>query len=323
MYRYVRGLVPIGVNAIMQWGTLWHAAAQRYYRALKHGKQVALERALDLIETCAVVKNENHGDTIITLDAGQRTTMADTFRFYYDVYASKDVWDEIVSVEESIHLVIRYKNEPAMRIRCTIDLLARKNGRLVVVDHKTTGDVKQNLQFLSLDLQARIYPLAVVRWLGQDVDFCYNMIARDVPPGYGHRPLETETGKKRNAATLANMQRTDQYLRREWITYSPQQYASFERTLVQNALVIEFETETGIWPRRVVKMGGMACDKCDYFAICSAELAGRELGNNSPIVQQLYTIDPLVGATPDEIARTSVPVPARLPYPNPFERIPS
>lgn len=326
MYRYMRGLVPIGVNTNMQWGTLFHTAAQAYYATLKgHGSlESALGVALREIEQVEIVKNENHGDTVITLDAEQRTALADTFQFYYDTYASKDVWDEIVSVEESVHLIINYKDKPVMDVRCTIDLLARKNGRLVVVDHKTTGDVKQNLQFLSLDLQARVYPLSVVRWLLQDVDFCYNMISREVPPGYGHRPLETETGKKRNADTLAKMQRTDNYLRREWITYSPEQYASFERTLVQNALTIEFESESGIWPRRVVKMGGMACDKCDYFALCSAELSGKEFTNESPLIKMAYTLDPLVHATPAEIKRTSIPLPAMpLPYPNPFERIPS
>ena len=297
-YRYVRGLVPAGTDWKLQWGTLWHYCAQAYYRSLKNGYDdtTALRIAQADAELVTLVPNEHHGDTEITLDEKQRETLWDTFMFYYEQKARNDDWEEIVAVEESIYLIVRYNGKPLMRIRNTLDLLARqaKTHKLVPVDHKTTGDVEQNLLFLKLDMQARVYPLAVAAVYGEDPLFCYNMVAREVPPGYAHRSLLTDTGKKRSPDTLASMQNPARYLRREWLSYTPEQYASFQRRLVQDALTLQFENHSGIWPRREIKMGGMACDSCPYFSICGAELDGRIITDNCSLLQMAFTKDPKV-----------------------------
>jgi hypothetical protein len=297
MYRYVRGLVPIGTSEAMMWGTLFHTAAQEYYRGLKnHAREdTALHNALFEIERRTVVESKWHGDTTITLDDQKREQLADTFKFYYENIASKDDWDEIVAVEESIFLIIGYGGQPVLRIRCTLDLLAKKMNRLCIVDHKTTGDVEKSLDFLALDMQTRLYPLAV-KTMYEDADpaFCYNMVAREVPPGYGHRSELTDTGKKRSADTLANMQRKERYLNRQWLTFSEAQYNAFQMSLVQDALSLQFEGTSGIWPRKVVKMGGMACDSCPYFALCTAELDGRKIEDDSAVITMAFMRDPLM-----------------------------
>lgn len=298
MYRWVRGLAPTGADSKLQWGTLFHKAAQEYYRALQHGHTEATGNvwAHAVIAQASKIRNVVYGDTEITLTAQERETMADTWDFYYQQIARQDDWDEIVTVEEPIYLVVSYAGEPVMRIRSTLDLLARKNGKLVNVDHKTTGDVEQSLEFLALDFQVREYPLAVRAVYNEDAIVCYNMIARDVPPGFGHRPLTTATGRARDRTTLENMQRPERYLRREWISYSPAQHASFSKTLVEIATMLAFERQNGIWPRREVKMGGMACSSCPYFALCCAELDGRVISNESPLVTMAFTRDPNVVA---------------------------
>jgi hypothetical protein len=296
MYRYVRGLVPVGASDAMIWGTLFHRAAQEYYRSIQSGLTEASANVNVhwIIDNTTKVENQYHGDSEITLSQEQRETMHDCWDYYYQQTASKDEWDEIVKVEDPIFLVIGYNGQPVLRIRSTLDMIARKNGKLVVVDHKTTGDVEQSVEFLALDFQVREYPLAVRAYYEEDPIVCYNMIAREVPPGFGRRPLTTDTGRKRNADTLANMQRPERYLRREWLSFSEAQHNSFQLNLVQIALALQFEGNAGIWPRRIVKMGGMACSGCPYFAICTAELDGRKIADDAPLVTMAFTRDPLL-----------------------------
>ena len=288
--------MPIGASDTLQWGSLFHLVAQEYYRGLQKGlsEQSALSNAHWIIDNTSVIENKIHGNTSITLDNKQLESMHDVLDYYYRETMSKDQWDEIVKVEDPIYLVIGYQGHPVLRIRSTIDLLARKNGRLVLVDHKTTGDVEQNVTFLGLDFQVHEYPLSVRAYYDEDPLFIYNMIARDVPPGFGRRPLTTDTGRARNAETLANMQRPERYLRREAIAYSEQQYNAFQIALVQIALTMQFEGNSGIWPRRVIKMGGMACDKCPYFEPCKAELDGRRLEDMQALITMAFTRDPLL-----------------------------
>lgn len=292
-YRFVQGLVPIGSTDALEWGNLWHLALQTYYRGIQQGltEASAMSNAHWVIANTKVVENKTYGDTKITLDEKSIESMHDVLDYYYQETMSKDDWDEIVKVEDPIYLVIGYQGNPVLRIRSTIDLLARKNKRLVLVDHKSTGDVEQNVTFLGLDFQVHEYPLSVRAYYEEDPIFCYNMMARDVPPGFGHRPLTTETGRKRDPETLRSMQNPAKYLRREWITYNEQQYNAFQITLVQTALAIQFEGNSGIWPRRVVKMGGMSCDRCPYFEPCKAELDGRRLQDMNALITMAFTRD--------------------------------
>lgn len=311
MYRFVRGLNPIGASDALQWGSMFHLAQQEYYRGMRGGltEASALTNAHWIVDKTKVIKNDNYGDTTVTLDAAALERMHDSIDYYYEQVSSKDDWDEIIKVEESIYLVIGYNGNPVLKIRSTLDLLARKDGKLVVVDHKTTGDVEQNVMFLGLDFQARQYPLAVKSYYDEEAILCYNMIDREVPPGFGRRSVLTETGRKRDAATLANMQRPERYLRREWLSYSEQQHNAFQMHLVQIALTLQFEGQSGIWPRREVKMGGMACDKCPYFEICKAELDGRVISDDSPVVTMAFTLDANVRNPKPQII-----VPVRNPF---------
>jgi hypothetical protein len=311
MYRYVRGLVPKGVPETLQWGTLFHLAAQEYYRALQAGESEAqgCARAHKIISSTTVVPNPIYGPTTITLDPDQRVTMGDTWDFYYQETARHDKWDEILKVEEPMWLIIGFNGQPVMRIRMTLDVLARKNGRLCIIDHKTTGEVEQDLDFLALDIQTRVYPIGVLAQFDEEPIMCYNMIARDVPPGFGHRSLLTETGRKRSADTLESMQKSEKYLRREWITYTEAQHTAFQKELVQIALMQNFEGSSGMWPRRRVKMGPMSCSACSYYAICAAESDGRPISDDAPIVTMAFTRDPLT--LPKEPSRIINPLTGR------------
>jgi hypothetical protein len=215
----------------------------------------------------------------------------DAFSYYYENEARHDDWDEIVSVEEPIYMLVGFGQTPLLKIRCTLDLHAKKDGRHILVDHKSTGDVEQNLEFLALDIQPRVYALTLRNLLQEEVTVCMNYVSREVPPGFGHRSVLTDTGQKRSADTLAKMQRRERYLQRKWLTYSPKQYDEQQRELVRDAMMIELERKTEIWPRRIVKMGGMSCSSCSYFELCKAELNGDYMNDDAPLIQVGYTFD--------------------------------
>jgi hypothetical protein len=301
-YRYVLGLKPIAVDWKVQWGSLWHRVAQVFYGRLKEGAHVDTDAAFFSAQTeaeqCELIENQFHGNSEITLTDQQREELWQTFLYYMDQTGRHDAWDEIVAVEQPVYLTVNYAGTPILRIRSTLDMLVwgmhEGKRRLIPVDHKTTGNVQQNLLFLGLDLQVRIYSMSVAAIYGEDPLMCYNMIAREVPPGFRTRPLETASGKKRNAATLESMQNPQRYLRRAWLSYTPEQYASFQRTLIQDATILQKEAASGVWPRRVVKMGPLACDGCPYFSICTAELGGRTFNADSALLTMSFTKDPLV-----------------------------
>ena len=295
-YRYVRGLVPKAVNFNMQWGTLWHRVAQEYYRGLQNhaSEDSAMHNAQLIAERTTLIENKYHGDSELTLEVKDREALWDSWMYYYEKVACQDDWDEIVAVEEPIFLVVGVEGVPILKVRATLDLHVKKKGTRFIVDHKTTGEVQKNLAYLALDIQMRTYPLAIKTYYDESPTLCYNMISRDVPPGYRHRPLFTESGRARSPETLKSMQDVKKYLHREFIVYSDDQYRAFEVSLVKNALVLRAEQASANWPRRIVKMGGMACDGCPYFGPCTAEFDGQVVSDDNPAITMMFTKDPLV-----------------------------
>lgn len=298
MYRKIRGLQERAVGENLQWGSLAHLALQEYYRSLKSNarEDAALHNAQLVVERTKVIENKFHGNTTLTLDAERREQLFDSIMYYYDRIACADDWDEIVAVEDPIYVQVGMEGTPMMEVRSTLDLLVRKKGQLMFVDHKTTGDVQKNIQYLAMDYQLRSYALAVRAFYNESpVVACYNMIARDVPPGYRHNPLYTKGGRARSAATLSSMQDPTRYLHREFLSYNDEQLRAFEQQMVRDGLVIRAEMVSGTWPRRIVKMGGMACDMCPYFAICSAEFdSGVDMPEENAAIRMQFIKDPNV-----------------------------
>lgn len=304
MYRYVRGLVPKATSDNLEWGIFYHYVTQEYYRSLRNHATFAsaLHNAQLIAERCTLVENKYHGDTKIDFDAPTRERLWDTFLYWYENVGRMDDWDEILEVEESLYLQIGVGETPLMNIRSTFDLHAVKNGQHYIVDKKTTGDVEQNLAFLALDIQPRHYVLTAQSFYHEPFTVCMDYIARDVPPGFGHRSVLTDSGQKRSAETLANLQRPTRYLQRKWLAYSDEQLAEHQKQLVRDAMLIEIEKQTDNWPRRIVKMGGMACDSCPYFALCCQEQNGKEIPDGAPLIQIAYTKDPLLTPKPQAVS---------------------
>lgn len=161
---------------------------------------------------------------------------------------------------------------------CAKDLTFPKDRNvLTVFDHKFTGDVNGSLAFLPLDVQMLVYEIVAYYYATQvmgydDVEIVYNMVRREVPPGYGSRPTTTKSGAKSTAST-----RLEDYLRRTTLFHSERQRAEIESNFLRPALkeLVEVTLNDGPFLVTPIRTGGESCEYgCDFFERCKATLVG-------------------------------------------------
>lgn len=204
-------------------------------------------------------------------------------------YARHKIWYDfqhykILATEVPFDYPFTTYNGEDVILSGVFDLLAQdvthEKNVVVVMDHKTVGDVNNTMSFLPLDVQMLSYEALCWRALGQpssnggydDVEVIYNMIRREVPPGFGHRSEFTPTGKKSTAS-----RNVDDYLKRTSLWHSTK-----EREAIESNFLIPMLSETaesqyykGPLIPRIIRTGGEACSSCDFFARCKANILGR------------------------------------------------
>jgi hypothetical protein len=294
-YKAERGLTSRSSSFALAWGNLWHHGLCGLYRALQasgSAERRALTVAHGLIEQTQEIEHPHWGKLTTNLTPQERETMHDCLDYYWQELGSKDDFTQIVGVENSLIYPLRQPGKLIARVRCTMDLIARMaDGRLVILDHKSTGKPDKSKEFVRLDFQARMYPLAVWDAYGELPEFILRFCARDVPPGFGRRPLTTKTGKKRDADTLVSLQQHEKYLTEYRKGYSAQELEAFEHELLNLAAARNWAKAGEIWNRRPIKGGVPNCvQHCDYNAICEAELdTGRTIPNSAGVIQIGFT----------------------------------
>jgi hypothetical protein len=105
-----------------------------------------------------------------------------------------------------------------------------------------------------------------------DVEIQYNMIRREVPPGYGSRSTTTKSGAKSTASTKP----TD-YLRRTTLYHSNNERAAIESNFLRPALkeLVQVRLNKGPYLVTAIRTGGESCvTGCAFFARCGAQLVG-------------------------------------------------
>ena len=222
---------------------------------------------------------ENHAEFIVSI--------GDAINYYADKYAYADYMRyKIVSVEKEytwqLVLDLGHIDGPfIIELSGVMDFCAEdqdhKKKILTVADHKFVGDVNGALAFLPLDLQMLIYEFVVYHQATEvmgydDVELLYNLVRREVPPGYGHRSDKTKSGAKSTAS-----QRPEDYLRREVLFHSPTQRQQIESNFLRPALeeMMRVRENDGPFLLTTIKTGGEACGQCEYFARCKAQLVGQ------------------------------------------------
>jgi predicted Zn-ribbon and HTH transcriptional regulator len=304
LYQEVLGWQPRSATWAMVIGTAFHSALAAGYNAVREYDVHFIHRTEDrsnntralafieaAVKTATSVEFDRDGKKL-GLTIGDYELLEDMVRYWFEKVGEADLAriEEIMFVEEPLYVQIG----PYL-IRCTVDLGFRYIGQpeLTLKDHKT-GDPEESKAWTLFDTQTSTYYVAATGRY-EVSRFQHSFSDRSVPPGYGHRSLDTETGQKRNKKTLENMCRQERYVADastdpECVTVlSKHQLAAYTEELVEIIQEIDHAKETGRWTRTKLKVGPMACSKCPYYGPCKSERDGNARMSNE-LASTMYVI---------------------------------
>lgn len=286
-YSEVLGWMPKSVPTVMEVGTLYHAALAAGVRTLVHMPPDGAFNTAFFVDTAVGVAYSLEVDRNgmkLNLDQGDREMVEDMVRYSFEHFWKAEIakWDRILAVEEPAYIQIgRYL------IRNTFDLVVKYRmdvepegdvvlaGRSVVLDAKTVDDPRTSRDWIPLDFQTRSYPLAARGRWQQPFPFKHVFVAREVPPGFGHRPITTETGKARPKATLERMSMPENYVQSVVTDFNDHQLDHFERKMVGVIMEIAQAEVNASYPESPIKVGPFSCGGCPYYAPCTFEMDGN------------------------------------------------
>lgn len=263
-YDYVIGLKPKVVRPNMQAGTDIHDLLQAGYEMWEY------DQGESFLSIVAAHWFDRYGSIEENPD---KWILFEVVEYYWENVGRFDKFDSIILVETPVTVV--YKN---WSIRATFDLLARIDGRLSLWDHKTTGTVDDEINFMPLDFQLRFYDFCVDVLHSEPVDMLHNIIRREVP-----REL-TKSGRKSTASKDVNA-----YLRRNPVVFSKEARVQSRREIALWLSKMERSHKTGEFSRSP-KKGFMGCGGCVYRTICEAEYSGRTLDVNNIGVKMQFRV---------------------------------
>lgn len=265
-FGYVRGLKPKQSAWKMDFGTLIHEGLANIYRqGIRKAEPLlwpeSAQYRIDYIQEHGIPDKETGIVRLLNLTPEQVQTARDVVNYYWEHQGQRDRFAQVVAVEEPRFLPLE-----GFQVRGTFDLVVKEFDQTVIYDWKTVGNVKDVADF-SLDFQTLFYELLAFRVWGRPIEFVHNYIRREVPPGFGTRPVRL----KKNGEPAANNASTDpvDYLRRVRHTRSEAEMIEFEQELCHTLTQMEHQDHFLRSPDK------RQCPQCPYYAICGAELAGH------------------------------------------------
>jgi hypothetical protein len=197
--------------------------------------------------------------------------------FYYENRGHSDPIGRLLSVEEEIVLPIK-TSFGSFEITTHCDLIFEdSDGVIVVRDHKTKDALPSDYSWFDLDVQMMIYAVAAWRKYGVPCRIEHNLVRREVPPGYGHRPLINE-GIDKNGKP---------YKRRSTASTDPTDYMRRFSFIKSEDTLLEYEARIAEYLEEMHGFGGLPvasaysrspgplCSYCPYQTVCIRELGGE------------------------------------------------
>lgn len=262
MYRSVRGWeVPsLGWKADM--GTVIHAGIAHWYRTGQLGA-IATDGAV--------------------LSSEDATKCEDVVRYFIEQTTPNR--SNVLSVEEDTELLIP---ELDLVIHTHFDVAKMEASGPVIEDHKTKEDIPAEYGWFDLDWQMKIYQVTGWKKYGGPCTVQHNLIRREVPPGFGHRPeyneMVSSTGKVYNKKSTAS---TDprKYIRQIRFEKSEETLAHYYQEIVSSAReIIQAKTlGEGTYYNR---QSNFLCGGCPYLVPCIREQDGESIPLS--LTEQLY-----------------------------------
>lgn len=269
MYRAIRGweVESLGRNADM--GTAIHAGLAEFYKHPGgYDSSVAFRTATDL-----------------KLSYEDACKCQDVVLFFLE-HDDTEI-EGILTVEEDTDLLIP---ELDLVIATHFDVAFMEKGfkAPVIRDHKTKDDIPSKYDWFDLDWQMKVYQVAGWKKYGEPCAVEHNLIRREVPPGFGHRPLVNEIhdskGRIYNKKSTAS---TDpaKYLKKIRFEKSEATLQHYYKEIVRTAeemLYAKANPKTYNFNRQ----SSFLCDGCPFLVPCLREQDGEELPIS--LVNQLY-----------------------------------
>ena len=272
MYRYGRKLAPKRPNTNMAMGTFWHQCAAAGYKA--GDRKQWLSAALAESRTPDPIDRDG---IPLGLEEENIDAVRDMLCYYWEHQGRFDEFEEILIVDEE-----RYFEFAGWSIRFTIDLAVKMHGKLILFDHKTSGDISGDRAYLPIDLQTHLYYYGAWKTFERPAEFIHNWVRRfDFtsdqrvgPPSWarldGSKPyLHTKSGK---VATRSD--EVGDYVQRDRTPLQESQLRAFEDELTAQLQTLRFHQISDQWPRYGQKLA-TGCSNCPYYAVCSTEMDGN------------------------------------------------
>lgn len=281
-YSRVRQLQKIKRSVALSKGTIVHRLLMAYYL----GGEEAMWNEYSEIgwEAEGWLLEDGSDPTELVVAASD---LVDRYLTYY-----QDDW-EILYVEETFEVEV-----DGELISFTPDLIVRERetGAVWVVDHKTAATIPTEPSIGNL--QSVLYYGLLKPFIPGLVGFMFNFLRKKEPT----QPRLTKTGDKRVAdlnridttyeilrdylaeeapdllddpahkQRLAELRETNRFFGRQYL-YIPD--AMVQSTLEDVGLTIE-QIQAAKYPRHFMSSGMTSCDRCEFSALCVAELRGYD-----------------------------------------------
>lgn len=198
-----------------------------------------------------------------------------------------NVYDEIIAIEETFYLEIGDK----YLVPWTADLIARRpTGQLVIVDHKTVGNVRDAVGFLPMDFQMRRYAAGGFQKFVEIPEIDYNMIRRELPPSFRREDGVQPYGLTPSGRPSTRSSNPADYLQFHRLLFTPKQITATMAEIEGDIADMEHAEQTKFYARSEIKGGYNGCPGCPYFGPCTREFDGNKLDGITLALQ--YTKDP-------------------------------
>jgi CRISPR/Cas system-associated exonuclease Cas4 (RecB family) len=173
------GLEPIVPNLNLWIGRCVHQALADFYRGVK-GCEV-LDKLVTTMEADIDAVHKMSVSEKFEAEMAAGVDLSVAMVRHYMIWSRHNDHYEVLEVEKTFHVVLPIAAR--VMLAGTIDLLVKQpNGRLCIVDHKTTGRMP-NEQQVQLDTQASMYTYGVLLgpYAGQQIDFMFNFLYKREP----------------------------------------------------------------------------------------------------------------------------------------------
>lgn len=265
-YRYIQGLKLPGPKPALDFGSLIHDCLEAYHGSasanqnLMHACLVVLPRVFHMIGAAYPNRHQSRQEREDWHKA--RAMMAG-----YMAAPHEHPWEVIALEHQFDHplLDVHHNQIPGWFLSGKIDGIVRHQGRLWLLEHKTTTYIgKHYFEQLRTDLQIHSYALECEKFMGEKpVGVIYNALRKTKM-----QFMEGETDVS-FATRLAEVYADPSMFRRQYYHFDKATLREVIRERLDVVAQLQRSLQSGVWTRNRSRCFDWG-RPCDYFALCKS-----------------------------------------------------